>query len=341
MFRNDYSELCAKEVLTALNNSINEKNIGYGLDKHSENAKNLILDAFEIDREKGDVFFLAGGTQTNVTVISYFLRPYESVISCDTGHINVHETGALEGTGHKINTVQNTDGKLYVKDIQNILDTHLDEHMVKPKMAYISLTTEKGTSYTLKELTEIRKICDKYGLLLFIDGARLAVALTLKDTDLTPKTVSTLADIFYVGGTKNGAMYGEAVVVKDKNLVKDFRYHIKNRCSMLAKGFAVAIQFETLFTNGLYFELAKNSNAMAEIIRNGLIKNNIELVGNSKSNQIFIKVSEELGKALMEKFGLEFWSKEENGIIVRIVTSFSTTKTECEEFIEYIENYGR
>lgn len=332
MFRNDYSEAVAPEILKAIADISTEQNVGYGLDEHSKNAEKLILKRFGL--KSGKVFFLSGGTQTNMVVISFLLKDYESVIACDTGHINVHETGAVECSGHKILTAQNTDGKLLAKDIERILFLHKDEHMVKPAMVYISNSTETGTVYTLSELTAIRKVCDKHGLILFIDGARLGVALT-SNSDVDAKTFAKVADIFYVGGTKNGLLSGEAVVIKDNKLAENFRYQIKARGAMLAKGFVLGAQFERAFTDDLYFKLAKNSNDTADIIRNGLKNLGVIFEGNSTTNQIFIRLDSAKADVLMDKFGLELWTELENEKVVRIVTSFATTEKDCKEFLDF------
>ncbi len=336
MFRNDYSELGAKEVLEALIRCQNEQNVGYGLDTHSENAAKLIRATFGLKENEADVHFLSGGTQSNVAVLSYFLRPYEAVIACDTGHINVHETGAIEASGHKVLAKKNADGKLRAEDVLDELALHTDEHTVKPRMVYISDSTETGTVYTKKDLAALRKVCDENDLLLFMDGARLGVALTSEDNDMTPEDIGRFCDIFYVGGTKNGALYGEAVVIK-AGLANDFRFHIKNRCAMLAKGFALGIQFETLFTNGLYWELAKTSNRTASYIRSGLDGIGIKTVGGAKSNQIFIEVPADKADALTENFGLELWTDLQKTKILRIVTSFATTIPACDQLLDALK----
>ena len=338
MFRNDYSEICAPEVLEKLKNCLGEQNIGYGLDVHSASAAEKILGAFGLSDSGAEVFFLAGGTQANAVTLSFLMRPYEAVICCGTGHINVHETGAVEGSGHKVLTSPGKDGKLLPEEIERIYRLHADEHMVKPKIVYISDSTETGTVYKKAELEAIKKTCEKLGLLLFIDGARLGVALTSPENDMTPADFAANCDVFYVGGTKNGAMYGEAIVVKDPSLSKEFRYHIKNRGAMLAKGFAVGIQFEALFTDGLYFRLAENSNATASFIREGLEKLGVETVGGAKTNQIFISVPAPLGLKLEKEFGLELWTDNGDTRVERIVTSFAAKIGDCETLINYIGN---
>ena len=333
MFRNDYSEIAAPEVLEALRVRGLEQNVGYGLDVRSDSAEELILKAFGLTKEDARVFFLAGGTQSNAVVISYLLRPYEGVICCDTGHINGHETGAVEGTGHKILACPNADGKLLPADIERQVLLHDSEHVVKAAMVYVSDTTETGTVYTRAELTAIRQVCDKYGLKLFMDGARLGAALTAPGTDVDAAFIGSVCDAFYVGGTKNGALFGEAVVLKNTLGNDEFRYHIKNRGAMLAKGFVLGIQFEALFADGLYFRLAQNSNDTAALIREGLKKAGVMPIGSSNTNQIFITLSAANAAVLMERFGLELWEDLGEEKTVRIVTSFATKKEDCEEFI--------
>lgn len=335
MFRNDYSETAAPEILEALMAVSSEQNTGYGLDRHSENAEVLIKDFFGV--QNGKVHFIAGGTVTNMTVISFLLKPFEAVIACDTAHINVHETGAVEASGHKVITCPNNDGKIRADDIEKAFLLHGDEHMIKPKMVYISDATETGTVYTREELTEIRKICDKYGLYLFLDGARLGSALVCS-SDVDAKFIGSICDVFYAGGTKNGLLLGEAVIFSNKELAEYFRYHIKNRGAMLAKGFVVGVQFERLFTDGLFLTLAKRAADKADIIRNGLNLEGIEFYGNSPTNQIFIKLKKEKAELLVEKFGCERWSDLGENEVIRIVTSFATTEDDCKELISYTES---
>ena len=334
MFRNDYSDIAAKEVLQALLSAEGEQNLGYGEDVHTAHAKKLIAEQFGVPGV--DVHFLAGGTQTNMTVISYFLRPFEGVIACDTGHINVHETAAVEGSGHKVYTCPNDDGKLRPEDVERAVKLHGDEHMVKLRMVYISDSTETGTVYTEKELLALRDVCDRYGLLLFLDGARLGVALTSKGSDVTPALIGKVCDVFYVGGTKNGALFGEAVVIKEKAAADCFRYHIKNKGAMLAKGFVTGLQFEALFTNDLYFRLAYHSNCMAERIRNGLDALSVRQIGGSTTNQIFVCLPTDHAIALMDEFGCEKWADTEDGTVVRIVTSFATEADECDALLDFL-----
>lgn len=333
MLRNDYSEAAAPEILEALARLSTEQNIGYGEDAHCRRAKELIREFFGVPQ--ADVHFLAGGTQTNMTVISYFLRPYEGVISCDTAHINVHETAAVEGSGHKIFTCPNADGKLLPADVEKAFLAGTDEHMMKPAMVYISDATETGTVYTKAELLSLREVCDKYGLLLFMDGARLAVALQCGAADFDAKFIGQICDVFYAGGTKNGLLYGEAVVIPDPAKAAFFRYHIKNRGAMLAKGFAVGAQFEALFTNDLYRKLADNACRTADIIRNGLLRKGIPLEGGSVTNQIFVRLPKQKAEAVCERFGCEKWAENGEAQVIRVVTSFATKTEDCDELLAF------
>lgn len=337
MFRNDYSDMCAPEILEALSKYMNEKNIGYGNDPHSKRAEELVLKAFGLNTKESACHFVFGGTQANVLGLSYFMRPYDAALCADSGHINVHETGALESTGHKIITIPNKDGKLEPSLIEDLMSVYVNEHMVNIKMVYISFSTETGTVYTLSELKEIRRICDKYNLILFIDGARLGVGLTSPGCDVSASDIGRIADVFYVGGTKNGLLYGEALIIKDKSKAVDFRYHIKNKLAMSAKGFVAGVQFERMFSDDLYFRLARNSNSMASYIKKSLEDLGFKFEGSSNTNQLFISLKREKAQDLMERFGLEMWSDDKSTMCVRIVTSFKTTKEECDALIDYIK----
>ena len=332
-FRNDYSYLAHQSILDALASYQKDEHTAYGLDKHSEIAAGYIKKIF--GSPKGEVHFLAGGTQTNMTFITYCLKHYEGVISCDTGHINVHETAAVEGAGHKIITVKNHDGKLCVEDIKAVLANCTDEHMVKPGMVYISNSTELGTIYTKKELEDLYAFCKKARLYLFIDGARLAVALTAKDNDVEPKLLGKVCDAFYVGGTKNGLLFGEALVINNPELQNNFRYHIKNRGAMLAKGFAAGIQFEEAFKDGLYFKLGEYTNGIADELKRVLKAHNMDMLP-SPTNQIFVSCDKKVATELMDKFKLEKWSENDDKITVRFVTCFMNTMDDVAEVDRFL-----
>lgn len=333
-FRNDYSTLAHKRILEALAKYAGETNVAYGLDYHSENAAKSLKRVFGCP--KADVHFLAGGTQTNLAFISYALRPYEAVISLESGHINVHETGAVEGSGHKIVLVKGKDGKMYPEDVEKACALHGDEHMVKPRMVYISDSTETGTIYSRKELLDLREICDRLGLIFFIDGARLGSALTSNVSDVEPELIGKVADAFYVGGTKNGLMLGEALIIVNPELHEGFRHHIKNRGAMLAKGYGIGIQFEEAFRDGLYFELAKKANVMADLLKVGFKKLGLP-IEESPTNQVFVTLPREKALALIDAFGCEKWADLGETMIIRFVTSYATTEEDVEEALRFIK----
>ncbi|MGO1651315.1 threonine aldolase family protein, partial [Senegalia sp. (in: firmicutes)] len=314
-----------------------EQNVGYGEDKHSEKAKEYIKGHME--NQDVDIHFIPGGTQTNLISISSFLRPHEAVIAAHTGHINVHETGAIEATGHKVIAMDSKDGKLSIESIKKALNIHSDEHMVKPKMVYISNTTELGTIYTKNELKEIHNICKENNLILFLDGARLGSALTSKGNDLSLKEIANLVDVFYIGGTKNGALLGEALVITNDKLKEDFRYLIKQKGALMAKGFVAGIQFETLFEDDLFFTLAKHANQMAEKIVDALENLGYKFYAPSMTNQIFPILSDHILDDLSKEFLYSIEAKvDENNSAVRFVTSWATTEESVSKLISFFEN---
>ena len=288
-FHNDYSEGCHPEILTRLQQTNLEQTPGYGEDAYCEMAAAKIRAA--CGREDVAVHFLVGGTQTNMTVIAAALRPHQGVISADSGHIHVHETGAVEATGHKVLAALSQDGKITGDDVERIVLQQLDsgaaEHMVQPKMVYISHPTELGTLYTKKELEELSARCHRYGLYLFLDGARLGYGLGARDNDVTIGDIARLCDVFYIGGTKMGALFGEAVVIATPEIQEDFRYLIKQRGGMLAKGRLLGLQFDTLFTDDLYLQAGRHADQMADKIRNVLDALEIPLLVKNNTNQIF------------------------------------------------------
>lgn len=335
-FRNDYSEGAHPKILERLMKTSLEQNAGYGLDKHSKRAEELIRRA--VKRNDVDVHFIPGGTQSNMLTISSFLKPYQCVIAADTGHINVHETGAVEATGHKVYTVPHEDGKLTPAGILKALEWHADEHMVQPGMVYISNTTELGTVYTRAELSAIHRLCRERGLLLFLDGARLSSALNSRGNDLELWDLPELTDVFYIGGTKNGALFGEALVLVKEELKKDFRYCIKHRGTMLAKGFVAGIQFETLFEDELYFELGYHANQMAEKIEKALKEENVEFYATPCSNQLFPIVSESCANELAKAFEFNVERILQDGrYVLRFVTSWATPEWAVKQLIEHFK----
>jgi len=332
-FMNDYSEGAHPRILELLYKSNYEQNIGYGLDVHSEKSREYIRKL--IGRQKADIHFIPGGTLTNLTVISALLRPHQCVISADTGHINVHEAGAVEATGHKVVIAASKEGKLYPEAIEAVLKYHSDEHMVLPKMVYISNSTELGTIYSKDELTRIHNVCKEKGLILFLDGARIGNALMSKYNDLTFKDIANLVDVFYIGGTKNGALLGEALVVCNDNLKEDLRYLIKQKGALMAKGFVMGIQFEALFQDDLYFRLAKHANKMAEIITGALTELGYSFYVPPCTNQLFPVVPNHVLEFLAQKFDFYIYKKiDQDSSVIRPVTSRATTQESVDRLIE-------
>lgn len=333
-FKNDYQEGCAKEILDALIRTNLESTVGYGLDNYTLKAKELIQK--EINCPNADIHFLVGGTQTNLCAISV-LRPYEAVISCDTGHINVHECGAIENTGHKIISVPNIDGKLDLTALIKTIEEHKSFHMLVPKMVYISNSTELGTIYNKKDLIALREICNKYNLYLFVDGARLGSALTSKSNDLTMADLAKYCDMFYIGGTKNGTLFGEALIIINDTLKPFFKYIMKQNGAVLAKGRLLGVQFMELFTNNLFYNLAKHANLMAENLRKVLAKYNIGEYVKNDTNQIFIKMNINLYNKIKDKVEFEIQKQKEDYIKLRLVTSFATTSKDVEELDKLLQ----
>ncbi|MDF2942467.1 MAG: aromatic amino acid beta-eliminating lyase/threonine aldolase [Herbinix sp.] len=336
-FMNDYSEGAHPRVMELLMKSNLEQNIGYGEDVHCERAKKYIKQ--QLQREDVDIHFIPGGTQTNLLVISSFLRPHQCVIAAHTGHVNVHETGAIEATGHKVVTMPAIDGKLTPAAIIEALESHSGEHMVLPKMVYISDTTELGTIYTKAELTALHKLCKEKGLLLFLDGARLGSALTCKTNDLSLEDIAKLVDVFYIGGTKNGALLGEALVICKEELKEDFRYMIKQRGAMMAKGFVLGIQFEALFEDNLYYELGRHANQTAEKIAEVLQKCGYAFYAPTCSNQLFPILPNEVLEQLSKNFiFMEQAKVDEKHSAIRLVTSWATTDENVDALCEFLQN---
>jgi threonine aldolase len=336
-FMNDYSEGAHPRVLELLMKSNLEQNIGYGEDTHTAKAKELIRK--RIGKDDVDIHFIPGGTQTNLLVISSFLKSYQCVIAADTGHINVHETGAIEATGHKVVAMPCTDGKLTPAIIQAALNHHTDEHMVQPKMVYISNSTELGTIYSKAELFAIHHICKTNGLILFMDGARMGSALTCKANDLELSDIAELVDVFYIGGTKNGALLGEALIICKDELKDDFRYSIKQRGALMAKGFVVGIQFEALFQDNLFFELGTHANEMADKIANTLRKKGYSFYAEPLTNQLFPILPNELLEKLANEFLFSVQKEiDPNNSAIRFVTSWATTDKSVEALQEFLNN---
>lgn len=329
-FKCDYSEGAHPRILEALVQTNMEQEEGYGLDRYSKEAIELLKE--KIMNKDVDIHLLQGGTQTNLIAISAFLKSYEAAIAANTGHILVHETGAIEATGHKVISIPSNDGKINSKDIEKVLNEHINEHMVKPKLVYISNPTEIGTIYKKEELKELSDTCKKNNLILYVDGARLGSALMSSTNDLSLSDLATLTDAFYIGATKNGALIGEALIISNENLKDEFRFNIKQRGGLMAKGRVLGIQFLELFRDNLYFELADHANKMAEIINNSIEECGLDVLIPSKTNQIFPIIPNDVLTKLEAKYKFTLWKKiDEKNSVIRIVTSWATKEDMARE----------
>ena len=342
-FETDYQEGCHPRILERLTQTNFEQTSGYGVDVHTERAKELIRNI--IGKPDAKVYFLVGGTQTNTTVIKHFLTPCEGVISVSTGHINVHESGAIEATGHKVLALPSHDGLIAASDLKSYLESFnadpTNEHMVQPGMVYVSYSSEFGTLYTRKMLTEIKAVCEEYGLKLFIDGARLGAGLTSDASDLNIQDIANLCDAFYIGGTKTGALFGEAVVFPnpDNLNLKQFTTLIKQQGGLLAKGRLLGVQFETLFEDGLYFQLARHSNVQAIKIKKAFTERGIKFLIDSPTNQQFPILTYEQNEKLSRNFSYELWKPlDDEKLAVRFCTSWATTDESIEKLVRAIHN---
>ena len=340
-FQCDYNEGAHPLIIKRLTETNMEQTVGYGEDPHCEKARRLIKQACQSDN--ADVHFLVGGTQANTTVIAHILRPYQGVLAATSGHINVHETGAIESTGHKVLAIPTEDGKLTAKQIDEAMQAHIHEdgpeHMVQPGMVYLSFPTEIGTIYSHDELKAIRTVCNKYDLPLFVDGARLGYGLCSPECDLTLPQLAQLADVFYIGGTKVGALFGEAVVIMNEALKRDFRYSIKQHGGMLAKGRLLGLQFATLFTGNLYFDIAQHAINEAMRIKAALQAKGIGFLIDSPTNQQFPIFTDTQIATLSEHFMLSLWQRiDEEHTAMRICTSWATKTESTDALIRAIEN---
>ena len=332
-FKNDYSELAHPEVLSALAAVGNHQFEGYGLDEYSKKAEQLILK--KIGKPSAAVHFISGGTAANLVIISSMLRPHESIIAPESGHISTHETGAIEATGHKICTVKGENGKVSVAEIEAVLKQHQDEHMVKPKMVFVSQSTEVGSIYSKAELTAISACCKENDLYLHLDGARLGTAIHSPVSDMSYSQLADLVDTFYIGGTKNGALCGEAIVICNEHLNKDFRYQLKQKGGLMAKGATLGIQFLTLFENDLYEKLAVHANEMALKLAKGFEELGYEFLSEPQTNQIFPILPLEIAEKLSRQYGFYQWQMvDDKHVVLRFVTSWATGKEVVDEFLK-------
>lgn len=335
-FQCDYNEGAHPRIMERLMETNFEQTVGYGEDHYCEAARAAVRKA--VGREDVDVHFLVGGTQANATVISSILRPYQGVLCATTGHINVHETGAIEHGGHKVLALEAADGLLSAALIREAVEAHYaedgPEHTVQPGMVYISFSSEVGTVYSLSQLREISAVCREYGLPLFIDGARMGYGLASEGCDVSLSDIAALADVFYLGGTKQGALFGEAVVIVNDALKKDFRYCIKQNGGMLAKGRLLGIQFLTLFEDGLYFQLSEHAVSQAMRIRDAFKSKGFGFLVQSPSNQQFPILDNATMEKLSSDFLFSFWQKvDDTHTAVRFCTSWATRPEAVDAFI--------
>lgn len=336
-FGSDYIEGAHPLIMERLMQTNMEQTLGYGVDEYSIKAKKLIQKACH--NEEVDVHFVVGGTQANLIVIAAALRPFEGVLAATSGHINVHETGAVEATGHKVLTLDAVAGKIKASQVAAYMEHFLNdptmEHTVKPKMVYISSPTELGSVYKREEIKALREVCDQYDLLLFLDGARLGYGLACDENDLDLEFLSKTMDVFYIGGTKVGALFGEALVIRNEALKKEFRFMIKQRGAMLAKGRLLGLQFMTMFEDNLYLEMGKHGMAMAKKLAEGFKEAKVEFFTKPITNQLFVVLENEKIEKLREKFIFETWEEvNEKQTAVRFCTSWGTKAENIEIFLE-------
>lgn len=331
-FFDDYSEGAHPNILDALNKTNLDQETGYGDDSFCVKAAEVLKD--KVKNSKAAIHFVSGGTQANLIILASMLKPYESVIAPTTAHIVVHEAGAIEATGHKINTILTDDGKLTVEKIKEVLEFHTDEHMVKPRVVFISNSTEVGTIYTKKDLQKLSDFCRENNLYLYLDGARLGSALMVDGSDLTLPDVVNLVDVFYIGGTKNGALLGEAIIIVNEKLQENFRYHMKQRGALLAKGRVLGIQFLELFKDDLFFQLAKHANEMAAKLTKEIKSLGFKFLTDSPTNQIFPILPNSIISKLQQNYGFYVWKKiDEENSAIRLVTSWATQEKTIDNFL--------
>lgn len=338
-FVNDYSEGAHEKVLQHLVDTNMEQLSGYGSDKYCESAKAKIKQACGC--EGAEVFLLTGGTQTNQIVIDTVLKPYEGVVAAQTGHVSTHEAGAIEYTGHKVLELPQQSGKICAKDLKNMMETFYGdenhEHMVFPGMVYISHPTEYGTLYTKKELKELSEVCREYQLPLYMDGARLIYGLVSRETDVTLRDIAELCDIFYIGGTKAGALCGEAVVFTRNNMPKYFLTHVKQHGALLAKGRLLGVQFDALFTEELYLEVGRNAIETAVVLKAGLKEKGYQFFIDSPTNQQFIVLENSKMEELKKDVQFSFWEKaDDTHTVVRFATSWATKMEDVEQLLSLL-----
>jgi len=335
-FRNDYSAGAHPSVMDALVRSNLDITPGYGLDKYCAAAADKIRAL--CSAPQAEVQFFVGGTQVNKIALGAFLRPYEAVIAADTGHISAHESGSIEQDGHKIIHCAAPQGKLTGDIIRSVIASHHDEMMVVPRLVYISNTTEVGTVYTLSELQALSQVCRELGLLLYCDGARLGSAMTIKGADTTFADYAACCDAFTIGGTKNGLLFGEALVVTDLSLTDHFRNCMKQQGAILSKGRLLGVQFDAILTDGLYLELAAKSNRLAEYLTNGLTGMGVPMLTQSPSNQLFPIFENSVVDELRKEVAFEVIEPvDADHTCIRFVTSWESTQEEADALLNVIK----
>lgn len=339
-FMNDYGRGAHPKIIESLSKTNFDIEVGYGFDSYTEKAKEKIRKV--CGKPNAEIYFLVGGTQTNAVVIKSLLRSYEGVVATDSGHISTHEAGAIEHTGHKVIELKNDNGKLNYLDVEDYFDSFNKDgnkdHMVKPGMVYISYPTEYGTLYSKKELEALHSLCKKNNVPLFIDGARLGYGLASKESDLAFEELANLCDVFYIGGTKVGALCGEAIVFTNSDIVPaSYITIIKQMGALLAKGRLLGVQFDTLFTDNLYFEISKHAVEMAELLKNGLREKGYKFYIDSPTNQQFIIIENSKMEDLQSKVQFAYWEKYDNEhTVIRFVTDWSTKKEDVEKLISIL-----
>ena len=322
-FFNDYSEGAHPRILELLAGTNLDQEDGYGNDSLCIRAADMIRK--RADASDAAVHFVSGGTQANLLCLNSMLRSFDSVVAVESGHINVHETGAIEATGHKVHALPSLDGRIAPDQIRALVDAHTDEHMVRPRVVFISNSTEVGTIYRRTDLEAISAVCREKGLCLYLDGARLGSALACEESDVTLADIARLVDLFYIGGTKNGALLGEAIVITRPELRENFRFHMKQRGALLAKGRLIGAQFAALFEDSLYFDLARHANAMAAELAGGIAALGFPFLTQSPTNQIFPILPDAMIADLQKTYGFYVWSRtDEAHSSIRLVTSWAT-----------------
>ncbi len=346
MFNCDYLEGAHPEILKRLSETNMVQTPGYGVDSYCDHARELIRK--QVGDDKAYVQFLVGGTQTNMTVLAYLMRHHEGVIAADTGHIAVHETGSVEATGHKVLTIANSEGKITAKQVDDYVNAHnadeMKQHMVKPKVVFIGYATEEGTLYSKRELMDLYDVCKKHDLYLYVDGARMGYGLTSEKSDLTMKDIYDYSDVFYIGGTKVGALFGEAIVFKFTTPHDDFRYLMKQKGGLMAKGRLLGIQFETLFDGEgedcLYYQISAHANRLAMKFKKRVKELGIELYQDSFTNQQFPIFTDELLEKLSKDYSFNYWCRvDDTHSAVRVCTSWATLEENVDRLLADIEKY--